>query len=250
MQLEDRQIIRRSLDRDFPFGCLHVSWAIFRPAFVSEDRLDRLQVQRRPAAINQGLEDLLHAPANHEDQISAILHLIVGEVVTKSAAFLFPEIEREAQTRVNPPLTDLVQSPCSPLPGQGLCDLREAGCVADIGKTVAFLGEPDTRLARLAGDVFMTVQDHLRGERWMSADLDGDMPPVTVENMKRVVVHIWLLPLKVIIRLHVPHWRLGSTDQDQKQTFVDRRFHQISTAHAMLALPRQPITDRNPWRLA
>src|ERR1017187_3992589 len=100
--------------------------------------------------------------------------------------------------------------------GQGLCDLREASCIDDIGKTVAFLGEPDGRLARLAGDVFMAVQDYLGGERWMSADLDGDMPPVTVENMKRVVVHIRFLPLEVIIRLHVPHRCLGSTGQDQK----------------------------------
>ena len=191
MQLEDRQIIRRSLDRDFPFGRPHVAWAVFRPALVSEDRLYRLQVQRRSAAIDQGLEDLLHAPANHEYQISAVLHLIVGEVIAKPAAFLLLKVERKAQTgAVNPPLTDLAQSPYSPLLGQGLCDLCEARRVGDGGKAVAFLGEPDARFASLAGDVFMAIQDHLGGERWMPADLDGDMPPVTVENMKRVVVDI------------------------------------------------------------
>src|SRR3977135_886569 len=62
VQLEDCQIIRRSLDRDFPFGRPHVAWAVFRPAFVSEDRLYSLQVQQRSAAIDQGLEDLFHAP--------------------------------------------------------------------------------------------------------------------------------------------------------------------------------------------
>jgi hypothetical protein len=31
---------------------------------------------------------LLHAPANCENQIAAVLHLIVGEVVTKAAALL------------------------------------------------------------------------------------------------------------------------------------------------------------------
>src|ERR1019366_855175 len=108
MQLEDRQIIRRSLDRDFPFGRLHISWTVFRPAFVSEDRLYRLQIQRRPAAIDQGLKHLFHPPANHEDQISAVLHLIVGEVVAKSAALLFLKVEREAQAgAVNPSFTDL-----------------------------------------------------------------------------------------------------------------------------------------------
>src|SRR4249919_887886 len=98
MQLEDRQIIRRSLDRDFPFGRPHVSRAILRPALVPQDRFYALQVQRSTAAINQGLEDLVHAPANHEDQVSAVLHLIVGEVVAKPTAYLFLKVEREAQT--------------------------------------------------------------------------------------------------------------------------------------------------------
>src|SRR5450755_2555585 len=249
MQLEDRQIIRRSLDRDFPFGRLHVSWAVFRPALVSENRLYRLQVQRRPAAINQGLEHLFHAPANREDQISAVLHLIVGEVIAKSAAFLLLKVEREAQTgAVNPALTDLAQSPYSPWLGQGLCDLCEAGSVSDGGETVCFLGESDACLARLTGDVFMAVQDHLCGERWMPADLDGDMPPVTVENMKRIVVHIGLLPRKVIIRLYVPYRCLGSTDQDQEQSFGDRCLCQMRIGHVMLALPCDAVDDWNVVR--
>src|SRR3954447_15241427 len=184
MQLEDCQIIRRSLDRDFPFRRLHVSWPIFRPALVAEDRLDGLQVQRRPAAINQGLEDLLHASTNHEDQISAVLHLIVGEVIAEPAAFLFLKIERKAQTgAVNPPLADLAQLPCSLWFGQGLCDPCEACHISDGGETVAFLGEPDAGFARLTGHVFMAIQDHLGREWWMPADLDGDMSPVAVEDM-------------------------------------------------------------------
>src|SRR5271166_1779202 len=223
MQLEDRQIIRRSLD-DFPFGRLHVSRPVFRPALVAEDRLYRLQVQRRPATIDQRLEHLLHMPANPEDQVSAVLHLIVGEAIANPAAFLLLEIEREAQTAaINPPLADLAQSPYSPGVGQGRCDLREAGRVGDGGETVALLDEPDAGPARLTGDVFMTVQDHLGGKRRMPTDLDGDMTPVTVENMKRVVVHVWLLLLEVVIGPDVPHRRRRATDQNQKQTFRDRR---------------------------
>jgi hypothetical protein len=56
------------------------------------------QVQRRSAAIDQGLEDLLHASANHKDQISAILHLVIGKVIPKPAALLFFKIERKTQT--------------------------------------------------------------------------------------------------------------------------------------------------------
>src|SRR5271166_5116420 len=95
MQLEDCQIIRRSLDRDFPFGRPHVAWAVFRPALVSKDRLYHRQVQGRSAAIDQGLEDLLHASADHKDQISAILHLVIRKVIPKSAALLFFKIERK-----------------------------------------------------------------------------------------------------------------------------------------------------------
>jgi hypothetical protein len=104
------------LDRDFPFGRPHVAWAVFRPAFVSEDCLYSLQVQQRSAAIDQGLEDLLHAPTNLKDQISAILHLVVGEVIPKPAALPFVKVERKRQTgAVNQPLTDVTQSPYSPL---------------------------------------------------------------------------------------------------------------------------------------
>src|SRR5208337_1892156 len=185
MQLEDSQIIRRSLDRDFPFGRPHAAWTVFWPALVAEDCLYRLQVKLRPAPIDQGLEHPLHAPANQEYQISAVLHLIVGEAIAKPTAVLLLEIQREAQTgAVNPALTDLAQSPYSPLLGQGLCDLCEARRVVDSSKAVAVLDEPDACLAGLAGDVFMAIQDHLGRERRMPADLDGDMPPVTIDNMK------------------------------------------------------------------
>ena len=46
VQLEDRQIIRRSLDRDFPFR-RPLSAAVFWALLVSEDGLDGLQVQWR-----------------------------------------------------------------------------------------------------------------------------------------------------------------------------------------------------------
>src|SRR6202050_904414 len=115
MQLEDRQIIRRSLDRNFPFGRLHVSRPVFWPALVAEDRLYRLQVQRRPAAIDQRLEHLLHATADPEDQVTAVFHLIVGKAIANPAAFLLLEVQREAQAAaINPPLTDPAQSPYSP----------------------------------------------------------------------------------------------------------------------------------------
>src|SRR6202045_1923756 len=111
VQLEDRQIIRRSLDRDFPFGRPLGSPAINRAMPVSEDGFDGLQVQRSTAAVNEGLKHLVHAPAHVEDEVSTVFDLIVGILVTEPAALLLVEVEREAHTGVNPTLADLAQSP-------------------------------------------------------------------------------------------------------------------------------------------
>src|SRR6516162_5895036 len=132
-QLEDRQIIRRSLDRDFPFGRPLGSPAIFRAMPVSEDRLDGLQVQWRAAAVNEGLKHLVHVSADLEHQISTVFDLIVGLLITEPAALLLVEVEREADTAVYPTLADLAQPPYSPGLGQGLCDLRQTCGVRDSG---------------------------------------------------------------------------------------------------------------------
>src|ERR1700737_3370773 len=118
VQLEDRQIIGRSLDRDFPFGRPLGSPAINRATAVSKDRLDGLQVQCSTAAVNGGLKHLVHVPAHLEDQVSTVCDLIVGVLVTEPAALLLVEVEREAYTVVNPTLADLAQSPYSPGLGQ------------------------------------------------------------------------------------------------------------------------------------
>ena len=76
VQLEDRQIIRRSLDRDFPFGRPLGSAVDFRTMLVSDDGLDGLQIERGPAAVDQRLKHLFHVPAHLKDQVSAVLDLI------------------------------------------------------------------------------------------------------------------------------------------------------------------------------
>src|SRR5690349_15264508 len=157
VQLKDRQIIRRSLNRDFPFGRALCSPAIFRTMLVSEDGFDGLEIEWGTAAVNEGLKHLVHVPAHLEDQVSTVFDLIVGVLVTEPAALLLVEVEGEAHTAVNPTLADLAQSPYSPLFGQGLCDLRQACGVGDSSKAVSLLGEGDASLARLAGNILMAV---------------------------------------------------------------------------------------------
>src|SRR5467141_1347418 len=40
MQLEDRQFVDRSLERDFPLGALALALTIFRPVLIAHDGLD------------------------------------------------------------------------------------------------------------------------------------------------------------------------------------------------------------------
>src|SRR6516164_10946123 len=88
-------------------------------------------------------------------------------------------------------------------------------------KTVALLGEADSSLAGLTGHLLMTVQDHLGGERRRSADLDGDVPPLGIEDRKRVVVHIGLLGLQVMMGAYLPYRCLGAAHQNEKQPLRD-----------------------------
>src|SRR5260370_25943322 len=141
----------------------------------------------------------------------------------------------------------LAESPYSPLVGQGLCDLRQVCGVRDSSKEFSLLGEGYARLARLAGNILMAVQDDLSGERRMAADLDGQMAPVRVKDVKRVVVDIRhrLLSLDVVFRADIPHRRLRPTDQNQKQTLGHRRLGQIFFRKLMLALSCRTVDHGN-----
>src|SRR5689334_3146752 len=154
--------------------------------------------------------------AQLENQVATVFDLIAGVLIAKPAALLLVEVERKAQASVDPTLADLAQSPYSPGLGQGVCDLRQACGVGDGRKAVPFLGKAETRLARLAGDVLMAVQHHLSGERRMPADLDGQMAPVGVEDVERIVVDVRhrLFSFDVVLCIHIPYRRLGSTNQD------------------------------------
>jgi hypothetical protein len=46
-----------------------------------------------------------------------------------------------------------------------------------MGKAVALLGESNSCLAGLAGDILVAVQHDLGGERRMAAYFDGDVSP-------------------------------------------------------------------------
>src|ERR1700730_6158124 len=210
---------------------------------VSEDGFDGLEIEWGTAAVDERLETLVPCARPPQRPGCDCIRSDSWSTDNGPAALLLVEVEGEAHTGVNPTLADLAQSPYSPLFGQGLCDLRQAGGVRDSSKTVSLLGEGDSRLACLAGNVLMAVQDHLGRKGGMTADLDGQMAPVGVEDMKRVVVDIGhrLLAFDVVFGADIPHRRLRPTDQDQKQALGDRRLGQIFFHKVVLALSCRTI---------
>jgi hypothetical protein len=140
VQLEDRQIIHRSLDRDFPLGALILALTIFGPVLVADNGLDGFYVEWHAAAVDQRLKYLLHLSADFEQQIEAVLDLIARVLITAPAALLFLEVEREAKAgSVDPALADPAQTPYSPLLGQGVCDPRQGGGLGNLSKAVGLL---------------------------------------------------------------------------------------------------------------
>src|SRR2546427_4631406 len=107
-----------------------------------------------------------------------------------------------------------------------------------MGKAVSLLAESDACLACLAGDILVAVQHDLSRERRMAADLNGDVAPLGVQNVKRIVVDIghWLLSLDVMIGADIPHRRLCPADQDEEQALRDGGPGEIVLCNVMLAL--------------
>src|ERR1700730_14296038 len=93
VQLEDRQIIRRSLNRDFPFGRALCSPAIFQTMLGSEDGFGGLEIEWGTAAVGQAVIRVLHRPAPLKDQVATVFDLIVEVLIMEPAALLFVEVE-------------------------------------------------------------------------------------------------------------------------------------------------------------
>ncbi len=172
----------------------------------------------------------------------------------KPTLLLLVQIEREAQAGgIDPTLAELAQPPYSLLLRQGVCDLRQARRVGDMSKTVAFFGKLDTRLLRRASHIFVTIEDNLGGERRMSADLDGDMAPVRIEDMKPVVIDVGhrLLPLEVVFFADIPYRSLCPSHQHQEQSPSHLRLSEMLLRQIVLAFTGWAVDDRKcrePWR--
>src|SRR3990172_6288674 len=111
VELEDRQVIRRSLEHIFTarfFLVLVMAWTFFG----AEDGLQGFDVQQVAGTVNGSLKDLLQFTAASEKEITTVFFLVDRVIVMKVGLFLLGQIQRKAQaSRVNPTLTHLAQSP-------------------------------------------------------------------------------------------------------------------------------------------
>src|SRR5712691_1987070 len=109
----------------------------------------------------------------------------------EASALLLLEVQCEAQTRgVNPLFAHLGQPPYGAILGQGICDLCQACWIDNVGEAVALLAEAEVSLSGLASDALVAVEDDLRAEWRMASHFDGDVAPVWIQDMKRIVVHV------------------------------------------------------------
>ena len=78
----------------------------------------------------------------------------------------------------------------------------------------------------------------------MAAYLDRDVAPVGIEDVERVMIHIWhrLLSFEpMLLGTDVPHWSLCTCDQDQEDSLLDRCLVQMFFGNVVFALARAAV---------
>jgi hypothetical protein len=211
-------------------------------------------VEPGAGAVDDPIEHLIHLRAHPEQQVAAVLGLVDRVAIAEPGALLFFEVEPEAQAcGVNPPITDLGQSPCRRGLRQGVCDPRQAGGVGDASEAIALLTEPDPGRSCGGRDVLVAVEDDLRPERRVPGHLDRQMSPLGVPDVERVVVDEGSLRGQV---RDLPGAGAGDLpdrgdragDQNQEHPAVDVMFCEVVLGDLVLALAAPAVDDRDPVR--
>ena len=200
VDFEDGQIMSRSLERALqsggsPLGRLMFEWT----TFGSKERGDGFDIKLAARSVDHLLEDPVDVRAVVKDQVAAILQLIAGEGIVKPRLFLFGLIQRKDQaSQREPALNDLDQSPYSRLSRQGICVLIEACPIIRIRETISFFGEGQRLLGRMAFHPFMSIEHDGGVKGGMSADLDTEMAPFRVLDMKIIMIDIGPFVLDIL----------------------------------------------------
>jgi hypothetical protein len=249
MDFEDRQIIDRSLDHDLQSGFALDVPPEKTPMFGAKDGLDPLQLKRGTRSINGALKDLLQDAASRKEEIPAILGLVNGIGVTESSSLLFPTLQSETQTRVNPTLTGSNQAPYRARSSHGICDPGQACGIGDLGETVVFLGKRDLALPCLRRHILMAIEDNLSRKGGMGTELDRQVSPLRIQDMKGIVVDISDLPLNVrdaLVRaVHMENRRRGNGSKDIEDPLESGVLGKMLFGQFMLLFPLSAVDQGN-----
>lgn len=252
VDLEHRQVMRRSLDHDL------LSWRFFAfelegTSLGPQDGLQCLDVETGASSVDNALKDLIQFGASHEQEVSAVLPLVNGEDIPEPGFFLVRKVQRKTQTGgVNPTLAHLTQAPYSVLRTQGVCDKRQAPSVGDRSETIAGLDKTDSRLLGLQGNIFMTIEDELCIEGRMTTKPDGDVSPFRINDMERIVVHIGhrlfsrdIHDRTVLGLLDIPYRGRRPVDQNEEDSREIWVLRDMLLGKLMLPFPLLTIDNRN-----
>src|SRR3990172_4947162 len=93
MELENSQIVGRSLDHDFEARLGTVLPMPLGSTFRPKDGLYSFDIQPGAGPIHQTLKELFHLATVPKEQVAAVLGLIDGIVVPKMGAFLRLQVQ-------------------------------------------------------------------------------------------------------------------------------------------------------------
>ncbi len=227
-----------------------------RPVLLSKDGAQLWHAEPAAGAVDQALEDLLHLVTSPEQQIAAVLKLVHRVVVAKARALLVRAVQGEAQAAaVDPAVAHRRQSPYHPRLGQGVCDCRQGLRLGHPGERVSCQIIRDSGVGRLQAHVLVPIQDDLRAEGRMARHLDGEVPPLRIQDVKGVVLDERFLGPQVAQHAptrprHLPHGRDRARNQDQKQPLGRRMVGQVLPGYLVLALIPAAVHHRDLVRLS
>src|SRR6266576_5042577 len=111
------------------------------------------------------------------------------------------------------------------------------------------LPEP-CRLPSLTGHVFMTVENDLCSKRGMASHLDGDVSPLRIHDVERIVIDEGSLGFQVLNHpgvgpLYVPHRGYRSAHQNQEQSANAGVLFEMFFGDQMFAFFTAAVDHRN-----
>jgi hypothetical protein len=212
----------------------------------SEEGFHTVDVQRGSTPLYDSVKNLLHLTCSLEQEVARVFELIHRVLVLKVRFFLFSEVETETNTGVDPVLANLDQAPYSVFTMQGICDFLQACEIVNLSKAVALLCKAYPAFSGLRSYVLMAVEKDLSPEGRVPRHFNGEVSPVGVQNMERVVVYVgprFLFFQVSVGGLNLPYGRGCARDKNQKNSPAVRVGGQVFFCNEVLTLAALTVNE-------